>query len=100
MFPGLFQDAAQMPAALRAHVRYPETLIRAQGEVYGLYHTQNTKAFFQREDVWSVAQQVGADAQGKKQTQPIDPYYVLMQLPGEREKLEFLIFSLHSRQSK
>src|SRR5882724_228163 len=92
MFPGLFQDAAQMPAALRAHVRYPETLIRAQGEVYGLYHTQNTKAFFQREDVWSVAQQVGADAQGKKQTQPIDPYYVLMQLPGEREKLEFLIF--------
>ena len=91
MFPALFRDASQMPADLRAHVRYPETLIRAQGEIYGLYHTQNTKAFFQREDVWSIAQQVGFDPQGKKQTQQIDPYYVLMQLPGEQANLEFLI---------
>ena len=51
-----------MPADLRAHVRYPETLLRAQGEVYGLYHTQNPKVFFQREDVWSIAQQVTVDA--------------------------------------
>lgn len=92
MFPALFQDATQMPSDLRAHVRYPEALIRAQGEVYGLYHTQNTKAFFQREDVWSVAQQVGVDSQGKKQSQPIDPYYALMKLPSEHENLEFLIF--------
>jgi uncharacterized protein len=90
-FPALFHDASEMPADLRAHVRYPETLIRAQGEVYNLYHTQNTKVFFQREDVWSVAQQVSLDEQGKKQTQPIDPYYVLMQLPGEQVKSEFVI---------
>ena len=90
-FPSLFQDASEMAADLRAHVRYPETLIRAQGEVYSLYHTTNTKVFFQREDVWSVAQQVGLDEQGKKQAQPIDPYYVLMQLPGEQVKSEFVI---------
>ena len=75
-----------MPADLRAHIRYPETLMRAQGEVFSLYHTQNTKVFFQREDVWSVAQQVALDAQDKKQVQEIDPYYVLMQLPGEHSK--------------
>src|SRR6266478_987835 len=90
-FPALFSDAGEMPADLRAHVRYPETLIRAQGEVYSLYHTQNTKVFFQREDVWSMAQQVGIDDQGKKQTQPIDPYFVLMQLPGEQIKNEFVV---------
>ena len=61
VFPNLFQDASQMPADLRAHVRYPETLMRAQGEVYGLYHTQNPKVFFQREDVWNIAQQVTLD---------------------------------------
>ena len=72
-----------MPADLRSHVRYPETLIRVQAEVYGLYHTQSPKVFFQREDVWSVAGQLGIDDQNKKQAQPIDPYYVLMQLPGE-----------------
>src|SRR5256714_5796053 len=80
-----------MPADLRAHVRYPETLVRAQGEVYSLYHTQNPKVFFQREDVLSVAQQVTLDKDSKKQSAPLDPYYVLMQLPGEQQKNEFVL---------
>lgn len=79
-----------MPADLRTHIRYPETLVRAQGEVYSLYHTQNPKVFFQREDVWNVALQVTLDEQGKKKNVPIDPYYVLMQLPGEQQKNEFV----------
>lgn len=90
-FPALFEDASQMPADLRAHVRYPETLIRAQGEVYGLYHTQSAKVFFQREDVWKVAQQLGVDEQGAKRTETIDPYFVLMQLPGEQAQNEFVL---------
>jgi uncharacterized membrane protein (UPF0182 family) len=90
MLPSVFRDASEMPADLRQHIRYPETLIKAQGEVYGLYHTQNTKAFFQREDVWSVAQQAVLD-QAKKQPRPIDPYYVIMQLPGEQQNNEFVI---------
>ena len=91
IFPSLFQDASQMPADLRAHVRYPETLIRVQGEVYGLYHTQSAKAFFQREDVWNVAQQVALNDQNQKQVQPLDPYFVLMQLPGEKANREFVL---------
>jgi uncharacterized protein len=90
-FPALFDDASQMPPDLRAHVRYPETLIRAQGEIYGLYHTQNPKVFFQREDVWNVAQQISLDAQNRKQVQAIDPYFVLMQLPGEQTGNEFVL---------
>ncbi|MEP6919813.1 MAG: UPF0182 family protein [bacterium] len=89
IFPTLFKDASSMPADLRGHVRYPETLIRVQGEVYGLYHTQSPKVFFQREDVWSVASQLGIDSQNKKQSEPIDPYFVLMQLPGENTAPEF-----------
>jgi uncharacterized protein len=91
VFPNLFKDASQMPADLRAHVRYPETLVRAQGEVYSLYHTQNPKVFFQREDVWSIAQQITVTSEGKKQNEPIDPYYVMMQLPGEQQKNEFVL---------
>jgi len=90
-FPTLFEDASHMPADVRAHVRYPETLIRVQGEVYGLYHTQSAKVFFQREDVWNVAQQIGLDNQNRKQVQPIDPYFVLMQLPGEQTLNEFVL---------
>src|SRR5437773_5020690 len=90
-FPALFRDASEMPADLRAHIRYPETLMKVQGEVFGLYHTQNTNSFFQREDWWSVAQQVSLNEQTRQQEQqPIEPYFVLMQLPGEKTELEFV----------
>ena len=90
-FPALFRDASQMPADLRAHIRYPETLLRTQGEVFGLYHTQSARVFFQREDAWNVAQQVVLDDQNKKQTGAIEPYFVLMQLPGEQVRNEFAL---------
>jgi uncharacterized membrane protein (UPF0182 family) len=91
VFPGLFRDASEMAADLRTHVRYPETLLRAQGEVYNLYHTQNPKTFFQREDAWNIANRITLDKDAKKQTTPIDPYYVLMQLPGEPQSMEFVL---------
>jgi uncharacterized membrane protein (UPF0182 family) len=90
-FPALFKDASQMPADLRAHVRYPETLIKTQGDVFSLYHTTNAKVFFQREDVWSVASQVSLNKEKQQQqTEPLEPYFVLMQLPGEQIRNEFV----------
>ena len=80
-----------MPADLRLHLRYPESLIRTQGEVFGLYHTQSTKVFFQREDLWSIATQLALDKDGKKKPETIEPYFVLMQLPGENIATEFAI---------
>jgi uncharacterized membrane protein (UPF0182 family) len=88
-FPSLFRDASEMPADLRSHVRYPQTLMETQGQVYGLYHTQDAKAFFQREDLWSVASQVSLK-DGKRETEPLEPYFVLMQLPGEQARNEFV----------
>ncbi|HKS28248.1 MAG TPA: UPF0182 family protein [Pyrinomonadaceae bacterium] len=89
-FPALFRNSSEMPEDLRAHVRYPDLLIKTQGEVFGLYHTQNPKVFFQREDVWSVAQQLGMTSEGKQERLPIDPYYVVMQLPGQPQRNEFV----------
>jgi uncharacterized membrane protein (UPF0182 family) len=91
IFPALFEDSSNMPADLQMHVRYPEPLVRLQGDVYGLYHTQNPRVFFQREDVWNVAKQLRVNSDGTKETVPIDPYYVLMQLPGEQKKGEFVL---------
>ncbi|HXQ70378.1 MAG TPA: UPF0182 family protein, partial [Pyrinomonadaceae bacterium] len=56
-----------------------------------LYHTQNPKVFFQREDVWNIANRITLDKDAKKQSTPIDPYYVLMQLPGEPQSMEFVL---------
>jgi uncharacterized protein len=78
LFPGLFVDAAAMPAAVRKHVRYPELLLDVQAAVYGLYHMINPDVFYNREDLWSVASEVN------QRQQLMEPNFVLMTLPGER----------------
>jgi uncharacterized membrane protein (UPF0182 family) len=92
VFPGLFTDAAEMPPALRKHVRYPELLLTVQAAVYGLYHMTNPDVFYNREDLWSVATEVGSTDQRQ---QVMEPNFVLMRLPGERapEFIEILPFT-------
>ena len=89
IFPGLFKDASTMPAWLRAHVRYPETLLSIQADMYGLYHMTDPEVFYNREDQWSVASQINS-SQGDQSTQEMHPNFVLMTLPGEASGLEFV----------
>jgi uncharacterized protein len=83
IFPVLFKDAAAMPPDLRRHVRYPELLLKLQGGVYGLYHMTDPQVFYNREDLWTVASEVGMDESGQQKTQPMEPNFVLMKLPEE-----------------
>src|SRR4029077_5101183 len=95
MFPSLFKDASEMPAALRRHVRYPELLLKVQAAVYGLYHMTDPAVFYNREDLWTVATEVGMSNQREQATQVMEPNFVLMPLPGERtsEFIEILPFT-------
>src|SRR5262249_7026914 len=73
IFPSLFKDAAAMPAGIRRHVRYPELLLKLQATVYGLYHMTNPGAFYNREDLWTVASEVGLSAQREQAAQTMEP---------------------------
>ncbi|MFC5862969.1 UPF0182 family protein [Acidicapsa dinghuensis] len=99
IFPSLFRDAASMPDWLRKHVRYPETLLNVQGEVYGLYHMTDAGVFYNREDLWTVAREVGNGENGEQTTLPMQSNYVLMKLPGETgtEFVEILPFTPSNR---
>ena len=99
IFPVLFKDASAMPPGLRRHVRYPELLLKLQAEVYGLYHMTDPEAFYNREDLWTVAAEVGMSAGGEQQTQAMQPNFVLMKLPGEtgEEFVEILPFTPANR---
>ncbi len=99
IFPGLFKDAAMMPPGLRKHVRYPELLLKLQAEVYGLYHMTDPEAFYNREDLWTVATEVGMGEGGEQTTQAMQPNFVLMKLPGEtgEEFVEILPFTPANR---
>ena len=83
IFPALFKDAAAMPPDLRKHVRYPELLLKMQAAVYGLYHMTDPEVFYNREDLWTVASEVGLSESGEQATLAMEPNFVLMKLPGE-----------------
>lgn len=89
MFPGLFEAADQMPDFIRAHVRYPELLFRVQAVIYQTYHVQNEQVFYNREDVWTIAQQGRTQQGGVQGADAIEPFFVLMRFPGGSE-LEFV----------
>ncbi len=89
IFPSLFKDASAMPADLHRHVRYPELLLSLQAQVYGLYHMTDPVVFYNREDLWTIATEVGLSQAGEQATQSMEPNFVLMKLPGESD-VEFV----------
>src|SRR4029079_1725507 len=54
VFPGLLKPLAEMPADLRAHVRYPEGIFNLQASVYATYHMTSPAVFYNKEDQWEV----------------------------------------------
>jgi uncharacterized membrane protein (UPF0182 family) len=86
-FPGLFRPFSEMPESLQAHVRYPEDLFTVQTRQYLSYHMTDVHVFYNQEDLWQIAQ-VQSENNG---SQPIEPYYVVFNLPGEDESEYLLI---------
>jgi uncharacterized membrane protein (UPF0182 family) len=99
IFPALFRDQEQMAPDLRRHVRYPELMLDLQASVYGLYHMSAPDVFYNREDLWTIASEVGMSERREQATQTMEPNFVLMKLPGERatEFIEILPFTPANR---
>jgi hypothetical protein len=96
LFPAIFTDAAAMPAGLRAHVRYPETIFRAEAETYRTYHMRDPDAFYNKADLWDIAR--GSKTQ-EGTAEPMTPSYLIATLPGH-EKPEFLLMLAFTPRNK
>lgn len=84
IYPGLLRPISEMSADLRAHLRYPEDLFRAQTALYATFHMTDPATFYHREDQWQVpASQRGDEREGFIR-------HIVMRLPGEREP-EFIL---------
>ncbi len=86
IFPGLFQPLGALPASLRPHLRYPQDIFAVQSQMYRTFHMQDPRVFYNKEDMWSLPQEVYTD-------KPVEmtPYYVIMRLPGEATEEYVLI---------
>lgn len=81
IYPTLFKDASKMPKSIRAHIRYPHTMLRIQSQVYTKYHVDDVKVFYQQEDTWAVSGEIfGTDEV------VMDPSYFILKLPGEKKE--------------
>ncbi|MEX2394739.1 MAG: UPF0182 family protein, partial [Actinomycetota bacterium] len=87
-FPGLFRPQSEMSASLRQHLRYPEDFFKVQATQYRLYHMLESDQFYAREDAWDIP--IDPVASSGQVRVPMDPYYVVMKLPGE-DKEEFVL---------
>ena len=75
-----------MPARLAAHLRYPQDLFATQARKYAAYHMTEPQVFYNSEDLWETPRGRRAAAVA------VEPYYVLIRLPGE-PRLEFLLLT-------
>lgn len=81
IYPDLFTPFEEMPESLREHMRYPLDLFQIQSQMFTTYHITDADALFNGEDLWSIPTErfIGDE-------QPMEPYYVVMKLPGETEE--------------
>ncbi len=86
MFPGVFHPLSDMPADLRAHIRYPEEYFEVQAAKYAVFHMTDPRVFYNKEDVWVVA---SSNASGA--STPMLPYYTILKLAGVSKKEEFVL---------
>ena len=84
IYPGLLRPLGEMPADVRAHLRYPEDLFRAQTGLYATFHVTNPETFYHQEDQWQIPQsQRGVEGGGFMR-------HTVMRLPGESQP-EFIL---------
>lgn len=106
--PSLFEPADAVSDELNRHFRYPEDLFRIQTTMWGRYHITDPGEFYTASDAWSIAQDPGTGPIGSAELPDLadqnsatpqvrhgperrmDPYHLLMRLPGEQLE-EFLL---------
>ncbi|MBW2967701.1 UPF0182 family protein [Candidatus Woesearchaeota archaeon] len=88
IFPSQFRLFRDMPEGLKAHIRYPEDLFRVQSSIYSTYHMEDPTVFYNKEDAWQIPHEV----YGTGDKVEVEPYYIILKLPGESEE-EFVLMT-------
>ena len=85
IFPKMFEPLSNMPPAVLAHIRYPQDFSTVQSNHLLIYHMTDPQVFYNREDLWRAPNEIYANEE-----QVVEPYYLIMELPGE-DKGEFVL---------
>ena len=85
VYPELFTSADQIPAGLRAHLRYGEDLFDYQSSAVERFHVTETDVYFNRDDEWAITEEAyGPGVSGQQIESPARFTYAV--LPGQTEE--------------
>ncbi|MBR9690270.1 UPF0182 family protein [Candidatus Woesearchaeota archaeon] len=88
IFPKQFKSFELMSASLKEHIRYPVDLFKIQSQIYSIYHMDDVKVFYNKEDAWQIPNEV----YGVGQQVAVEPYYIIIKLPQEKKE-EFVLMT-------
>jgi len=94
IFPGMYLPLEAMPDSLRAHIRYPEDMFQIQANMYRTFHMTDPNVFYNKEDLWVIPTEIV-----EEEPQQVEPYYLIMKLPGETEA-EYVLMLPYSPKSR
>lgn len=96
IYPTLFKSKSKIPAGIKKHFKYPSTLLNIQADAYTKYHMNEVKVFYQKEDLWDIANQI----YGTKE-RPMSSSFFIFNLPGEKqaEFINMIPFTPKSKQN-
>ena len=88
IFPKQFKLLESMPDSLRKHIRYPVDLFKIQSSIYNTYHMDDPTVFYNKEDAWQIPHEI----YGVGQQVQVEPYYIIIKLPENKEE-EFVLMT-------
>ena len=97
MYPALF-ESEPISQSILSKSKYPEALFSTQCKIYTQYHTTDPAAFYNKNDMYAVANEKYQD-----DIRPIEPYYNIMKLKkfneNDSELVLMLPFTLINREN-
>lgn len=82
VYPKLFTPFAQLPAGLRAHLKYGEDAFDTQAAALARYHVTAAETFFNGDQAWAFTEEAtGTGTNGQRVASP--SRYTYLVLPGE-----------------
>ncbi len=80
IFPGMYLPLESMPESLMLHIRYPVDMFQVQANMYRTFHMTDPNVFYNKEDLWVIPTEIVGE-----EPEQMEPYYLIMKLPGESE---------------
>lgn len=94
IFPDLVKPMSSMPESLKAHIRFPQDLFQIQCRMLLTYHMTDPQVYYNKEDYWEIPREIYGTQQ-----QAVEPYYLVMTVPG-KDKPEYVLMTTFTPRGK